>query len=105
MASGTAAWNGNFTTSLGGTSVQINGKAAFLSFVSPTQINLQAPDDSATGAVPVVVTTGAGIAPATVTLMQFAPSFNLLDTQHVAAIILRPNGSGAYGGGAYDILG
>jgi uncharacterized protein (TIGR03437 family) len=29
----------------------------------------------------------------------------LLDTKHVAAIILRANGSGAYGGGAYDIIG
>jgi uncharacterized protein (TIGR03437 family) len=40
-----------------------------------------------------------------VTLAQFAPSFLLLDSDHVAGIILRPNGSGAYGGGTYDILG
>jgi uncharacterized protein (TIGR03437 family) len=40
-----------------------------------------------------------------VTLAQFAPSFFLLDSKHVAGIIPRPNGSGAYGGGTYDILG
>jgi uncharacterized protein (TIGR03437 family) len=34
-----------------------------------------------------------------------APSFLLLDDKHVAAIILRADHSGAYGGGTYDILG
>jgi uncharacterized protein (TIGR03437 family) len=105
LASGTAIWNGDFPTSLGGTKVEIDGKAAYLQFVSPGQINLQAPDDTATGPVPVVVTTAAGTATATVTLSQFSPSFDLLETGHVAGLILRPNGSGAYGGGTYDILG
>jgi uncharacterized protein (TIGR03437 family) len=40
-----------------------------------------------------------------VTLAQLAPAWLLFDTKHVAGIILRSNGSGAYGGGAYDILG
>jgi uncharacterized protein (TIGR03437 family) len=105
LASGTATWTGNFPISLGGTSVTIDGKAAYLSFVSPGQINLQAPIDATTGPVPVTVTTAGGSATATVTLAQFAPSFLLLDAKHVAGIILRSNGSGAYGGGAYDILG
>ena len=52
LASSTVTWNGNFPTSLGGTSVTINGKAAYLSFVSPTQINVQAPNDTATGSCP-----------------------------------------------------
>ena len=60
LAAGTAVWGGDFPTTLGGTSVTINGKPAYLSFVSPGQINLQAPDDTATGAVSVVVTTSAG---------------------------------------------
>ena len=68
-------------------------------------INLQVPDDTATGSVPVVVTNGAGSATATVTLAQFAPSFLVLDGQHVTGIILRSDGSGAFGGGAYDIVG
>jgi uncharacterized protein (TIGR03437 family) len=105
LAGSTMTWSGSFPTSLGGTSVTINGKAAYLSYVSPTQINLQAPIDTAMGPVPVVVTTTGGSSTSTVTLAQFAPSFLLLDSKHVAGIILRSNGSGAYGGGTYDILG
>jgi uncharacterized protein (TIGR03437 family) len=108
LATSTTVWNGDFPVSLGGTSVEINGKAAYLLFVSPGQINLQAPDDSATGTVPVVVTTGAGSATSTVTLSSFAPAFDLIDAkQHVSGIILRPDGTGAYGKGAnsYDLLG
>jgi len=105
LASATATWNGNFPISLGNTSVTINGRAAYLWYVSPGQINLQAPDDTATGMVPVVVTTASGNATSTVTLEYFAPSFLLLDAKHVTGIILRSNGSGAYGGGTYDILG
>jgi uncharacterized protein (TIGR03437 family) len=105
LASSTATWSGNFPMSLGGTSVTINGKSAYLWFVSPTQINLQAPSDTATGPVPVIVTTAGGAFTSTVTLAQFAPSFSLLDSKHVTGIILRSNGSGAYGGGSYDIIG
>jgi uncharacterized protein (TIGR03437 family) len=105
LAAQTTLWTGNFPQQLGGTSVTINGKPGYLLFVSPGQINLQAPSDSATGTVPVVVTTAAGSAMSTVTLGQFAPSFGLLDSKHVAGIILRTNGRGAYGGGTYDILG
>ena len=106
LASGIASWTGNFPTSLGGASVMIDGKPAYLSYVSPTQINLQVPSDAATGSVSVVVTTTNGVATSTVTLAQFAPSlFVLLDGKHVAGIIPRSDGSGAYGGGSYDILG
>jgi uncharacterized protein (TIGR03437 family) len=105
LASSTATWNGNFPTSLGGTTVTIDGKPAYLSLVSPGQINLQAPTDTATGSVPVVVTTAGGSATATVTMAQVSPSFFLLDAKHAAGIIIRSNGLGAYGGGTYDILG
>jgi uncharacterized protein (TIGR03437 family) len=105
LASQTAMWNGDFPTSLGGTTVTIDGKMAYLSYVSPTQINFQAPNDAAIGVVAVVVTTAAGSATASVTLSQYAPSFVLLGQQYVAGIIVRANGSGAYGGGTYDILG
>jgi uncharacterized protein (TIGR03437 family) len=110
LASGTAIWKGDFPTLLGGTSVEINGKPAYLMYVSPDQINLQAPDDTATGTVSVVVTTGAASATATVTLSHFAPSFCLFEmpnsqTGYVAGIILRSNGTGAYDGGKYDLLG
>jgi uncharacterized protein (TIGR03437 family) len=105
LASGTATWTGNFPTSLGGASVTIDDKAAYLWYVSPTQINLQVPDDATNGSVPVAVTTANGTATTTVTLARFAPSFNLLDTKHIAGIIIRSDGSGAYGGGTYDIIG
>ena len=105
LASSTALWNGEFPQSLGGASVTINGKPGYLYFASPTQINLQAPDDTATGSVPVVVKTATGTATTTVTLGQFGPSFSLLDAKHVAGIILRSDGSGSLGGGTYDIVG
>jgi uncharacterized protein (TIGR03437 family) len=106
LANSVVSWTGNFPTSLGGTSVKINGKSAYLSLVSPRQINLQAPDDNATGPVPVVVTTATGSSvTSTATLGEFAPSFALVDSTHVAGIIPRSDGSGAYDGGTYDILG
>jgi len=105
LAGSTASWDGTFPTSLVGTSVTINGKPGYLIYVSATQINLQAPDDGATGPVPVVVTTAGGTASSTVTLAEFGPSFSLFDTTHAAGIILRPDGTGTQGGGAYDILG
>jgi uncharacterized protein (TIGR03437 family) len=49
-----------------------------------------------------------GSATTTVTLEPFGPSFCLLDASHVAAIIARPDGSGAqFSGtpGSYDIIG
>jgi uncharacterized protein (TIGR03437 family) len=105
LASSTVTWNGNFPTSLGGTSVTIGGKAAYLWYVSPTQINLQAPDGASAGSVAVAVTTASGTATSTVTLAPVAPSFLLLDSKHVTGIILTADGSGAYGGGTYDIIG
>jgi uncharacterized protein (TIGR03437 family) len=101
-------WTGNFPQSLGNTSVTIDGIPAYLSYVSPTQINLQAPNDMQTGSVSVVVKTTGGTSTSTVTLAAFAPSFLLFDSKgHVTGIILRPDGSGAYGSGSnsYDFLG
>jgi uncharacterized protein (TIGR03437 family) len=105
LAAATATWNGDFPLTLGGTSVTVNNKPAYLWFVSPGQINLQAPDDPGTGTVPVVVTNGNGSANSTVTLGQVGPSFSLLDSKHIAGIIIRTDNSGAYGGGVYDIIG
>ena len=106
LANGTYLWNGDFPMSLGGTSVSIDGKPAYLWFVSPTQINAQAPDDTAAGMVKVVVTTPFGTASSTVTLATYGPSFSLLnDGKHVAAEIISPNGTGAYDFGYYDLVG
>jgi uncharacterized protein (TIGR03437 family) len=107
LATATSLWTGNFPTTLGGASVMVNGKSGYLYYSSPTQINLQAPSDTATGSVSVVVTNSSGSATSTVTLAQFGPSFSLLDATHVAGIILRSDGSGSNGAGvnSYDIVG
>lgn len=47
-------------TSLGGTSVTVAGKPAFVYFVSPGQVNVQAPAGIPPGQYPVVVTTAGG---------------------------------------------
>jgi uncharacterized protein (TIGR03437 family) len=104
LAVTTATWNGNFPTSLGATSVTIDSKPAYLWFVSSTQINAQVPDDPATGLVNVVVTTSAGSATSTVTLGAYGPSFSLLNSKYVAAIVATPGSPGNSGGG-YDIIG
>ena len=106
LASGTAVWTGNFPTSLGGTTVTIDNKQAFLWSVSPTQINLQAPNDTATGPVNVVVTTASGTVTSTVNLAAYGPSFSLLPgSSYAAGVILTPGGTGAYGSGTYDLSG
>ncbi|MCU1260461.1 MAG: hypothetical protein JWO80_3346 [Bryobacterales bacterium] len=63
-------------TSLDGTSVTVNGKPAYVEFISPGQINVITPADSATGSgIPVVVTTnGQSSTAATVTYQSIAPS-------------------------------
>jgi uncharacterized protein (TIGR03437 family) len=49
--------NGLLPTSLEGVSVTINGIAAYVEYISPTQINVLAPDDATVGTVQVQVTT------------------------------------------------
>jgi uncharacterized protein (TIGR03437 family) len=105
FASTTYTWNGDYPRTLGGVSVTINGKPASLWFVGPTQINLQAPDDSATGTVSVTVGNAVGSATATVTLSAFSPSLILAGARYVAGVIPTADGSGAYGAGTYDLLG
>jgi len=61
-------------TTLGGASVTIDGRPAFVGFISQHQINVQAPDDMAQGPVAVVVTNnGSASAPATAQLQPYAP--------------------------------
>jgi uncharacterized protein (TIGR03437 family) len=47
-------------TALGGTTVTVGGKSAFVDFVSPGQVNAQVPSGLASGPQPVVVTTFGG---------------------------------------------
>ena len=78
--------NGALPTSLHGVSVSINGIPAYIDYISPTQINVLAPDDAATGSVPVVVTVAGQPSVAfNVTKNPFSPAFLMFDTTHVAA--------------------
>jgi len=105
LANATVQWNGDFPTSLGGVTVTIDNKPAYLWFVSSGQINLQVPDDTASGCVPVVVNTPNGTVTTSVDMESISPSFSLIGGSYAAAVILTPNGGGAYGGGTYDLAG
>jgi uncharacterized protein (TIGR03437 family) len=80
LSNSTADWtglikNGQLPTSLDGVSVTMGGKPAFVYFVSPGQINVQAPA-TATGDVSVVVTNnGVSTAPVQVRFQDSAPAF------------------------------
>ena len=50
--------NGMLPTQLDGVSVTVNGKNAFVYYISPTQVNILTPPDAMTGPVQVVVTNG-----------------------------------------------
>jgi uncharacterized protein (TIGR03437 family) len=68
--------NGRLPASLDGVSVTINGKAAFVYYISPAQINVQAPDDTARGPANVVVTNnGMAGPPGQAPLQAFSPAF------------------------------
>jgi len=70
--------NGNLPISLDGTSVTINGKTAYVYYISPSQLNVQAPTDSTTGMVPVVVTNNGQVSAAfTAQLQAYAAAFFL----------------------------
>lgn len=67
---------GELPTTLGGVSVTIGGKPAAVYAVSPTQVNVLAPLDSATGNVPVVLRNANGeSAPVTATKVDLLPGF------------------------------
>lgn len=80
--------NGLLPTSLQGVSVTINGLPAYIDFLSPTQINVLAPDDVTTGPVQVQVTAAQQASnSATVQKSQFAPAFFTIDNgAYVAAL-------------------
>ena len=67
---------GKLPTELDGVKVSINNKPAFVYFISPNQLNVQAPSDGAAGPVQVQVTTPGGASePVTVTKQALAPAF------------------------------
>lgn len=94
----TRGWGGadfsgsNAPTNLDGVQVTINGKSAYVDYVSPGQVNVQVPDDSATGPVQLIVKNAAGQSdPVTVQKLAIAPAllapgaFNVGGKQYVVA--------------------
>ncbi len=79
--------SGKMPTTLSGVSVKVNGKPAYVYYVSPTQINVLTPLDTTTGSVPVTVTTGGTTStPFNVNMGAVAPSFLLVgSTKYIAA--------------------
>ncbi len=74
-------------TALDGVTVSINNKPAAVNFISPKQINVQAPADTASGPVQVTVTTATGTsAPVTVNLQSALPGFFLFPESYIAAV-------------------
>ncbi len=80
--------------SLDGTKVTIGGQAAFVAYVSPTQLNAQLPSNLGAGAHEITVTTAAGTsAPYSITVnptqpgLYAPPSFRIGDQQYVAALL------------------
>jgi uncharacterized protein (TIGR03437 family) len=79
LATTTRSWQAsdfsghNLPTTIDGVTVLIDGKKAAIAYVSPTQLNVQAPADTASGSVPVQVTSALGTASGTTTLQSYAP--------------------------------
>jgi len=80
--------SGMMPAQLGGVSVTVNGKPAFIYYVSATQINALTPLDATTGQVQVAVTSaGVSSTPFAATMGAVAPSFLLFSpTRYIAAV-------------------
>jgi len=90
---GGADFNGvNAPTWLDGTRVTIGGQSAFVSYISPAQVNVQVPSNVGTGPQPIIVSTAAGAStPYTITVNPQQPgllaptSFIIAGKQYIAA--------------------
>jgi len=89
-------------TTLAGVSVRVNSQSAYIYYASPTQINVLLPSDTATGAVPVEVTTPAGVTTASAIMAAAAPgwfAYSVNSSIYIAALLgntatlVAPSGS------------
>src|SRR5262249_48784649 len=92
LANSTRTWtsdevaSGNLPTSLDNVSVTINGNAAYVEYVSPSQINVLAPADTSTGPVQIKVTNNGVTSDAfNVTVQSLSPAFFTFDGKYLAA--------------------
>ena len=77
FAGSPTSWNPvtSLPTSLGGVSVRVNGKDAYLSYADSGQLNLLTPTDTTSGSVQVQVTTGSGTTTANAIMAQAGPAW------------------------------
>ena len=100
LATTTRSWTGddfngqNAPTSLDGVSVTVNSRQAFLSYISPVQVNALVPSDIGTGTMQIVVTNANGVSdPYTITAnavqpgLLAPPAFLVGGRQYVAALL------------------
>lgn len=92
LATTTRTWTqaevagGNLPTSLDGVSVTINGKAAYVEYISPTQINVMSPADTSSGPVEVKVSVNDQTSDAAIATAQtLSPGFFTFDGKYLAA--------------------
>jgi uncharacterized protein (TIGR03437 family) len=82
--------NGQMPTKLDGFSATVNGKSAYLYYISLGQVNILTPPDAMSGPVQVVVTNnGTPSATFTAQAQPLSPSFFVFDGTHVAAVHLN----------------
>ncbi len=89
---GARTWRGDeivkgaLPTQLDGVSVTVNGRLAFIQYISDTQINAQAPSDAGMGAASVVVTVnGVSSAAASTQILASSPAFFLWSGKYAVA--------------------
>jgi uncharacterized protein (TIGR03437 family) len=92
LAIDTRSWNssdfvnGVAPLQLDGTRVTINGNPAFVAYISPTQVNVLAPDDTAIGPIQVQVSVqGQASSQATAQMAAFSPALFLWQSKYAVA--------------------
>jgi uncharacterized protein (TIGR03437 family) len=78
--------NHQMPTQLDGVGATVNGKSAYVYFISPTQVNILTPPDALSGPVQVVLTNGGAVSAAyTAQTQKISPSFFVFPGGYVAA--------------------
>jgi uncharacterized protein (TIGR03437 family) len=92
--------NGKLPTALDGIGVTVGGLPAPIYYISPTQLNVQAPVTGKTGPVPVIVTNAYGVsASGTANIRRNSPGIFVFaqgGNKYPAAVILRSDGGADY---------
>jgi uncharacterized protein (TIGR03437 family) len=89
--------NNQMPAQLDGVSVTVNGKAAYVYYISPTQVNVLTPPDSITGPVQVSLTYNGASASYTAPAQRTSPSFFVFDASgdiaatHADGTLLGPS--------------